>query len=770
MIKKINKIKDFGIYYDYKFSTENTSEFKKFNLIYGWNYSGKTTLSRIFRSFELKDIPFEFESSQFEIENIEGVKFSHSDIEHNPLQIRVFNSDFIEDNLKWTNESFNPIFILGEDNIEIQRNIEYKKRVFERLKRLKSFHSKNSSVIIKDLNKKKTDESSRIKKDLLKIVDAFGRNQFEKVIDSINENERELSTFILNNDNYGKEFDTYHAKNMKKLLNENLDFNYNFNDLIEKVKEQLNEIIVYESIDELKNNPLLETWVKSGIELHSEDKGTCKFCKNPIKQEFWDDLTKHFTEEKTLFESTVNKLILDVENRKISIDIEDEANIYNEKKDLYLECKIFINEEIEKINILLDSLIVILKDKLTKLEKIETTDISIPVNDLNIKIETLVNYIKENNNITSNYSSLRDESKRKLIYHYTSSFMNTVGYNSKLDRKEKEDENARKAETLIISLDFEIKSLESEISESLKGAEKINEYLKVFFTKEDIKIEPTESEDNYQLKRYGQVAKNLSEGEKTAISFAYFMANLENKDYSENSLDNMIIYLDDPISSLDSNHLINVYAFIKRVLFEAKQLFISTHNFEFFNLIKDWYSEKNNNVNKQNRRREQNGQILKAIPCEFFMIKNKFESDRRIAVISNLEKTLKDFKSEYQYLYYLLYNFNQKDDFTIDELYQINNIARRFIELFATFKIPRSGDWKGKIEKILSDAQLEIDIEKVYKLTNAYSHQTNPMSAITHIDKVEAKNGLVTLFEIVEKSDKLHFEALEKHCESIGAY
>ena len=36
------------------------------NLIYGWNYSGKTTLSRIFHSFELKDFSSGFESSEFE--------------------------------------------------------------------------------------------------------------------------------------------------------------------------------------------------------------------------------------------------------------------------------------------------------------------------------------------------------------------------------------------------------------------------------------------------------------------------------------------------------------------------------------------------------------------------------------------------------------------------------------------------------------------------------------------------------------------------------
>ncbi|WP_375723620.1 AAA family ATPase [Arcobacter sp. KX21116] len=767
MIKKINKIKDFGIYSDYRFAREHTPEFKKFNLIYGWNYSGKTTLSRIFRSFELKDFSSGFELSEFEIEGIDGNKFSQTNLVNNNLPIRVFNSDFIEDNLKWTNEAFNPIFILGEENIETQNNIEYKKKVLERLKRFQSFHNKNSSSIIKNLNKKKTDESSRIKNDLLQLVEAFGKTQIEKFINKINETESELDTFILDEENYNKEFDTYHSKNMKKILNENIDSSYNFSDLIEKTKDFVSEIIVYESIEELKNNPLIERWVKTGIELHTEEKEVCKFCKNPISSELWNELGKHFTQEKTLFEEKVNKLILDVENRKIKLNIEDEANIYDDKQELYLECKNFINEEVEKINSLLESLIISLKDKLKKLEEKEVFDIEIPTNELNTKLEILVNYIKENNETTNNYAFLRDEAKRKLIYHYTAKFMDLVNYNNEIEKSENEDEKIKKAEILITTIDIEIKSLESEISESLKGAEKINEYLKIFFTKEDIKIEPTESEDNYQLKRYGQVAKNLSEGEKTAISFAYFMANLENKDYEENSLNNMIIYLDDPISSLDSNHLINVYAFIKRVLNDAKQIFISTHNFEFFNLIKDWFSEKNNSVNQGNRRREQNGQEPKPLPCEFFMIKNKFESDKRIATITELEKTLKDFKSEYQYLYYLLYEFNQKDDFSISELYQINNIARRFIELFATFKIPRSGDWKGKIEKILADNSLQVDIEKVYKLTNTYSHQTNPMSVITHIDKVEAKSGLKILFEIIEKSDKMHFDALQKHCENL---
>ena len=767
MLKKINKIKNFGIYHNYRFSDGQTPEFKKFNLIYGWNYSGKTTLSRILRSFELKKICSGYESSEFELEDIEGNKFNHSNISTSNISIRVFNSDFIEDNLKWSNEEFNPIFILGKENIETQNKIDYRKRVLERLQRFKDYHTTQSSKIVKKLNTDKTDESSRIKNDLLRLVEAFGRTQFEKLINDINNSEIELNTFILDEANYPKEFDTYHSKNIKKLLNENLDFNYDFTDLIQEVQDLLKEIIVFESIEELKNNPLIESWVKTGIKLHNNDKETCKFCKNPIKKEFWDELGKHFTEEKALFENKINQLIRNIENRKITLNIEDEANIYEDKKDLYVECKDLIVEEIKQINLQLDSLISFLKSKLNKLEEQLILDIEITTVKLNTKLEELLAHIKENNKITNSYGLKKIEAKTKLLNHYTAKFMNSVNYNNELKKSEQQSEKSEKAGRLISHLAIEIKSLESEISESLKGAEKINEYLKVFFTKDDIKIEPTESENNYQLKRYGQVAKNLSEGEKTAISFAYFMANLENKNYDENSLNNTIIYLDDPISSLDSNHLINVYAFIKRILSDSKQLLISTHNFEFFNLIKDWYSEKNNSVNQKNRQREIRGHALKPVPCEFFMIKNKFETDKRIAYLEGLEKTLKDFKSEYQYLYYLLYEFNKKDDFTINELYQINNIARRFIELFATFKIPRSGDWKSKIEHILREKNLEVDIEKVYKLTNSYSHQTDPMSAITHVDKVEAKNGLVTLFEIIEKSDKLHFDTLEKHCENL---
>jgi len=56
MIRKIKSVKNFGIYRDFRWD-KSLQEFERLNLIYGWNYSGKTTLSRIFQGLEPERSP-----------------------------------------------------------------------------------------------------------------------------------------------------------------------------------------------------------------------------------------------------------------------------------------------------------------------------------------------------------------------------------------------------------------------------------------------------------------------------------------------------------------------------------------------------------------------------------------------------------------------------------------------------------------------------------------------------------------------------------------
>ena len=107
MIKRIQFIKDFGIFKKFKW-TDNSSlqDFKLKNIIYGWNYSGKTTLSRIFSSLRDSEIHPKYQKGEFKIINQDGKEFTEKNIDKYNNNIKVFNSEYIKRNLKWdSNES-----------------------------------------------------------------------------------------------------------------------------------------------------------------------------------------------------------------------------------------------------------------------------------------------------------------------------------------------------------------------------------------------------------------------------------------------------------------------------------------------------------------------------------------------------------------------------------------------------------------------------------------------------------------------------------------
>lgn len=121
MITKINKIKDFGVLKNFNGSA--LPEFKTFNLIYGWNYSGKTTLSRVFRCLEKGKLHDDYLTATFEMENATSKYDNTFTVKPN---IRVFNSDFVKENLKWDADNIEPIFLLGAENIELQTELKQK--------------------------------------------------------------------------------------------------------------------------------------------------------------------------------------------------------------------------------------------------------------------------------------------------------------------------------------------------------------------------------------------------------------------------------------------------------------------------------------------------------------------------------------------------------------------------------------------------------------------------------------------------------------------
>ena len=70
----------------------------------------------------------------------------------------------------------------------------------------------------------------------------------------------------------------------------------------------------------------------------------------------------------------------------------------------------------------------------------------------------------------------------------------------------------------------------------------------------------------------------MSEGEKTIISFLYFLELCKGKESKDEAIAEKIVVIDDPISSLSHIYIFNIAHLIRKTFFtdEYKQIFILT--------------------------------------------------------------------------------------------------------------------------------------------------------------------------------------------------
>ena len=96
-IKKIDSIKRMAVFQDFRWKSsvrdkgKNIAEFQNINVLYGRNYSGKTTLSRIFRSMEIGSVSKKFDNCEFQLTLADGREVTQNTLANHGVVIRVFN-------------------------------------------------------------------------------------------------------------------------------------------------------------------------------------------------------------------------------------------------------------------------------------------------------------------------------------------------------------------------------------------------------------------------------------------------------------------------------------------------------------------------------------------------------------------------------------------------------------------------------------------------------------------------------------------------------
>jgi wobble nucleotide-excising tRNase len=307
----------------------------------------------------------------------------------------------------------------------------------------------------------------------------------------------------------------------------------------------------------------------------------------------------------------------------------------------------------------------------------------------------------------------------------------------------------------INSRNSEIRSIEDLLSNEGLGADLFNELLHKFLGRSELTLRFNSVKKGYEILRNDSVPVegNLSEGEKTAIAFVYFITKLKEND---NKMENTIVVVDDPVSSFDSNHLFHAYSFLRCNCDKAKQLFVFTHNFTYFKLIRDWFEGVN-----QNRKRKDPPKDPNAF---FYTVESSIDVPRQ-STYKDADSSLVNYNSEYHYIFSKLHAYKDNPVLSRDEAFLTANLARKLLESFFSFKFPKHrSDIAQLMACGLSGCKItdETTKEKIYRFINKYSH-----SAVIEINEDssenlvgESQNVIGDIFVWLQEVDAIHYSEM----------
>lgn len=790
MIKRIN-INNLGLFKAFNWDTirdkgNGVIDLKKENIIYGRNYSGKTTLSRIIRALETKEISSRYINPEFEIVLTDNTIINQSDYDTNSLNVRCFNEDFIKDNLSFIinpDSEIKPFAILGE-NSEIESQIEAIKNELgeneDDLKTLKYKELENLTVLVKSkhteftslqsaldsqLSNKATGGTHSIKQQHTKFGDIS--YNITKLRNDISEVLKQSFVSIDAN----KE-----ALNQKQILEvqkANVNHTINFTNVYDRELSAITKLLNQGLLDgnkiaELLANSSLNEWVKKGYEIHTDDRTCdCKFCGNPITQSRWEQLDNHFDEESKKLESA-----LMVYKQRIESEI---VNVVNYKLAGIDSFYLSFNDEITTCTMSFDACILKYKSDLEFLvskinERLGLLHTPVVYNytatfsedELNEILAIYEDIKSRNNTYSSELSDKIDEAKKELRLLEVKRFVDTIQYNNQIQNigdKEAEylakESDRKDLAEYIKTKEAEINDLARQLNNEEEGARKVNEYLQSYFGHQNLELQAIEEEIDsdkkirFNIVRNGDIAYHLSEGECSIISFCYFMAKLDD---IHTAGQKPIILIDDPISSLDSNHIFYIYSLINSELFlkdRFEQIFISTHNLDFLKYLKRLKLTKNQH--------------------EFFII-NRYQE---FSTITIMPKYLKDYVTEFNFLFEQIYNCANADVITDENhhlYYNFGNNARKFLEALLFYKYPSridnqttNANSKRLLKYFGGDQQATVLTDRV---NNELSHLEEIFDrGMSPVEIPELKRVAQFILDKIKEKDEEQYNAL---LESIG--
>ena len=568
---------------------------KKINLIYGFNGTGKTTLSD-FLYFHKNE-----EKREFKDCTLEGV---------GDEKILVYNQSFIRDNF-YDKDTLNGIFTLSRENREAEEAIKKREEEKEMLREEKRKKEANKG----ELEDKRNTELEKIRDEVWEIKRQYtgGDRILEFCLEGLKSDKKKLFDHIKGTkkseeqtsktiEELKSEAQSTIGKNAQK-YKEITSIELNVRDI--ESNDIYSQMIIGDEgspVAELINKLQNSDWVKQGLGYLPNDTGgdaeQCPFCQQKT-------ITEHVTNHiRAYFDETYEQKIGEIKRLKEQYEQEKLPPIENYRDHP------MIKENLDTFENLYNQLQQSLQQNLSQMgTKLNNPSQGIEIHSTEHKLTELNNNLSEIRQRVQDHN-LKIENEEQTKEKIKNEFWQIMRekYNDKIDQYEKED---KELNCKIEKIQAEIKNIEDKINKcdddiqahqkstvNIDGAiENINKGLNELGI-EGFSIEK-HKDKLYRIVRQGHQENQfltLSESEKMIISFLYFMELCKGKESQEETEAEKIIVIDDPISSLSHAYIFHLAIWIRDHFFNNtyyKKVFVLTHSLYFFHeLIRDDAKDK----------------------------------------------------------------------------------------------------------------------------------------------------------------------------------
>jgi wobble nucleotide-excising tRNase len=554
--------------------TLNTN--KKIVLFYGHNGTGKSTVARYLQ-----------DTTRISYSNCSYVLPNSQDYE-----TLVYNTDFVEKN--FSQDSFEGVFTLGETNVAAEQAIstaelEIKELEEQRVQKqtINTQHEEKKTTQVKAIkNKCFETKKEHDKKDLdhcLVGVKGSATSFYDDLLKTVLIEKPEYTFESLATES--KELNDKSAEPKTMIPTVVLDLaSSESNTTLSEVIVGSSDSYLAELVDKLQNS----TWVDNGRVYIDDAERKCPFCQQAIDNELVENINNLFDvsyeekkDELRSLQSGYNQVIANFNDTLT-------ATHYTALNDT-------------KLDLAKEKLSNVLQTNLTKLNQ-KLADPSIKVNlEATADLVRAINDIINDKNITRKDFNAKLSKKKESLAAIKNKFWSLV--------RIKYDAEIKAHDTLIESIDTDIKTAKTEVRALTSAIQAQNEIIaenrkkitdietsvicinnqikSIGLEGFEIKRQPSENNHYYLCRGLSSsgndVYKSLSEGEKTLITYLYFLELCQGSVDSDSSTpkNKKIIVVDDPISSLSHNYIYEIGALTHKKLirgYQYAQVILLTHS------------------------------------------------------------------------------------------------------------------------------------------------------------------------------------------------